>query len=93
MSPIEQTFEGLIHELDHLGAEPVRAGYYPEIFGNFIISFRLNGCEMSLVNERFELFLCDKLGGDGDRRSIARDIREQTPTQVRDVVRAAMRQH
>ncbi len=58
------------------------ARYYPEIFGNFIISFRIAGCDASLVNERFELFICNQLGGEGDRHTLARDIRERTPAEV-----------
>lgn len=56
--------------------------YFPDVFGNFIISFRLDRAERSFVNEQFELFLCDKLGGEGRRRSIVTDIRERTSAQI-----------
>jgi hypothetical protein len=56
--------------------------YFPAIFGNFIISFTLNGKPKSLVNDRFELLICDDLGGDGRRNTILDSIRDLSDVDV-----------
>ena len=85
-----EIYDAINDELGRMGADLVRSGYYPEIMGNFIISFRLDGRDMSLVNERLELLLCDELGGMGNRRILQRDLRQQTAADVQKIVRAAL---
>ena len=43
----------------------VNSRYDEQAFGNFIISFRDNGRPRSVVNDRFELVLCENVEGDG----------------------------
>jgi hypothetical protein len=85
-------YEAVLEELRRMGADVVRSGYYPQIMGNFIISFRLGGRAMSLVNERLELFLCGELGGEGDRRSLRHDMRQITTDEIQTIVRRALRE-
>jgi hypothetical protein len=55
--------------------ELVDSRYEEKVFGNFIIAFRDEGQPRSIVNDRFELVVCDNLEGD-DCRTILRSIRE-----------------
>jgi hypothetical protein len=84
---IQPIYDTLVDELGKRESIAlVSARYFPEIFGNFIISFRNGGREKSLVNKRFELLLCDQLGGEGDRRTVVSDIRERSLTEVLESV-------
>lgn len=40
--------------------------YDPECFGNFVISFRHVDRNGSIVTDRGQMFICDKLRGDGN---------------------------
>lgn len=91
MSPIQQIYFAILDKFDDRSdVNVLRSSYFPEIFGNFIISFRIQKLDRSLVNERFQLFLCTELGGEGDRKSIIRDIRRQTPAEVVERVESSI---
>jgi hypothetical protein len=55
--------------------EVVSSSYDEEAFGNFIIAFRDEGRQRSIVNDRFELVISDNLNG-ADGRTVLASIRE-----------------
>jgi hypothetical protein len=80
---VQQIYDAVLDRLSRRAdVDVIRAAYYPDIFGNFIISFRQGEREASVVNERFELFYCSELGGEGNRHSLIDDIRGRTSADV-----------
>lgn len=84
---IQPIYDALVDELGKRASLAlISARYFPQIFGNFIISFTICGHAKSLVNEWFELLLCDRLGGEGNRRTVVKDIREQSLLEILESV-------
>ena len=54
----------------------IEAHYYDEVFGNFIIDFEDDGRPSSIVNDRFELAVCDAVGGEGTGKTVIPSLQE-----------------
>lgn len=62
-----------------IGADPhkrvLRSEFDEGVFGNFIIAFEDRGRPRSIVNDRFELVICDDLEGE-KCRTVLRSLRD-----------------
>ena len=53
----------------------VNADYYDHMFGNFTIDIEDESRPRSIVNDRFELVVCEAFGGEGQTRTIFANLR------------------
>lgn len=66
--------------------ELVGSKFYERVFGSFIISFIQDGAEKSVVNDRFELVVCNDLHGDIGCRTVLKSIREADQQQLLNAI-------
>lgn len=60
----------------------VKAQYWPDVFGNFIVAFEDSGTPQSVVLDRLELVICQDLDGNEGCKAVLDSIRNAEPDEM-----------